>query len=164
MKTVLNQIKNNFCPVCDVGAPSKLIGYTSRGTCLDYIYDKLRVPYSLAWEIYSNEKDFPEMNAYSKANINGNSSCSSNSAEKNVNRLRNSFLSMNEEAAYELVSTFTVNDLRFRTNKAQVRTYSDDENEYCIKLFNPMTKSNYEYINITWTKALIHLLNYVKDN
>lgn len=161
MKRVLNEIKDNFCPVCDVGTPSKLIGYTSRGTCLDYIYDNFRVPYSLAWEIYSNEKIFPEMDAYSKAN---SLHAENNNKTKIKSRSENSFLSMNEEATYELVSTFTVNDLRWKTSKAQARTYSIEENDYCVKLFNPMTRLNYEYINITWTKSLLHLLKFVKEN
>ena len=61
MKTISEKIKNEFCSVCKVGPPSKLIGYKSSGTCLDYIYDNYKVPYSLAWEIYSNEVIFPEM-------------------------------------------------------------------------------------------------------
>jgi len=64
MKEILGIIKKKYCSNCDMGAPSKLIGYKSSGTCLDYIYDNLKVPYSLAWEIYTNERLFPELNNY----------------------------------------------------------------------------------------------------
>jgi hypothetical protein len=69
MKNISNIIKNKFCSACKVGPPSKEIGYKSSGTCLDYIYTNYTVPYSLAWEIYSNETDFPELN-YAKSIFN----------------------------------------------------------------------------------------------
>ncbi len=61
MKEILGIIKKNYCKNCDLGAPSKLIGYKSSGTCLDYIYDNMKVPYSFAWEIYTNERVFTEL-------------------------------------------------------------------------------------------------------
>jgi hypothetical protein len=61
MKEILGLLKSKYCKNCDMGAPSVLIGYQSSGTCLDYIYDNYKVPYSLAWEIYTNERDFIEL-------------------------------------------------------------------------------------------------------
>ena len=156
MKNILNQVKNKFCSVCDVGAPSKLLHYTSRGTCLDYIYDNFKIPYSFAWEIYSDEKVFPEMNNYEAMETKKATSSSGSSSS--------SFLGVGEEYAYELVGSYTVNNLRFKTTRAQTRTYSENENDYCIKLFNPLTKSNYEFIMINWMKAMLHLMEFVKDN
>lgn len=64
MKEILTVIKRKYCNNCDMGSPAKLIGYKSSGTCLDYIYDNLKVPYSLAWEIYTNEREFPELKTH----------------------------------------------------------------------------------------------------
>ena len=61
LKGVLDEIKDKFCKSCEVGSASLKIGYQSSGTCLDYIYDKLNVPYSFAWEIYTNEIALPEL-------------------------------------------------------------------------------------------------------
>lgn len=61
MKEILNKLQQKYCKNCDMGSPSALIGYQSSGTCLDYIYDNFKVPYSLAWEIYSNERVFVEL-------------------------------------------------------------------------------------------------------
>jgi hypothetical protein len=66
MFKVLNEIQKKYCPICHVGSASKMIGYKSSGTCLDYIYDNFKVPYSLAWEIYSNENYFHELEEYVK--------------------------------------------------------------------------------------------------
>lgn len=70
MKEILGIVKKKYCSTCDLGAPSKLIGYKSSGTCLDYIYDKLKVPYSLAWEIYTNEREFVELKDYLRSKDN----------------------------------------------------------------------------------------------
>ena len=148
MKTILNTIKNKFCSVCDVGAPSKLLGYTSRGTCLDYIYDNYKIPYSFSWEVYSDEKVFTEMFNY----------------EKKEKPVSTSFLGISEENNYELVTSFVVNNIRSSTIRARTRTYSDYEKDYCIKLFNPISKSHYEFIMINWIKAILELLEYVKQN
>ena len=61
MKAVLQSVKEKFCSVCLLGAPSTLIGYKSSGTCVDYAYKVLNIPYSFAWEIYTNEMELPEM-------------------------------------------------------------------------------------------------------
>lgn len=78
MKEILGIIKNKYCSTCDLGAPSKLIGYKSSGTCLDYIYDKLKVPYSLAWEIFTNEREFVELKRYLQSLPNQNIKNSNN--------------------------------------------------------------------------------------
>lgn len=67
MMDILNKIKTKYCEVCHVGAPSKLIGYKSSGTCLDYAYDILKVPYAFAWEIYTDEKELPELQKFRRA-------------------------------------------------------------------------------------------------
>ena len=66
IKEILGTIKNKYCKTCDLGSPAKLLGYKSSGTCLDYIYDKFKVPYTLAWEIYTNEREFTELKEYLK--------------------------------------------------------------------------------------------------
>lgn len=61
IKPVLLSIKEKFCSVCKLGSPSKLVGYKSPGTSLDYAYEKLKIPISLVWEIYTNEVKLPKM-------------------------------------------------------------------------------------------------------
>ncbi len=66
MINILNQLKNEVCPHCAVGHPEKILGYKASGSCMDYVFDKFNVPYSFAWEIYTNEKPFKEMTEYKK--------------------------------------------------------------------------------------------------
>ncbi len=58
MLDILSQIDKKYCD-CEVGAAGAEIGYLSPGTCLDYAYDKLKIPYSFAFEIYSQFDDLP---------------------------------------------------------------------------------------------------------
>jgi len=150
MKNILNKIKNKFCSVCEVGTPSILLGYTSRGTCLDYVYDNFKIPYSFAWEVYSNEKRFQEMFDYEN--------------KQNTKPARTSFLKLSEEDTYEHVSSFVVNNVRSNTIMARTRTFSPSEKDYCIQLFNPISKYHYEFLMINWIKALLELLDYVEQN
>lgn len=39
-----------------------MVGYLCPGTCLDYAYQKLNVPYSFAFEIYERNSDFTKFN------------------------------------------------------------------------------------------------------
>jgi len=66
MKKILKQIKNQFCKVCQVGAPSLNIGYISSGTALDYVYTKLKVPYTYVFEVYTNEIKNPDLIEYKR--------------------------------------------------------------------------------------------------
>ena len=62
MVTILKSIQANYCKQCVVGSPSETLNYFSYGNCLDYAYDVLKIPYSIAWEIYSGETVNEELN------------------------------------------------------------------------------------------------------
>lgn len=64
MLRILTQLKKELCSACSVGDPPKILGYKASGSCMDYIYEKLKVPFSMAWEIYTNEKVFQELSNY----------------------------------------------------------------------------------------------------
>mmetsp|Transcript_22428 Transcript_22428/g.19358 ORF Transcript_22428/g.19358 Transcript_22428/m.19358 type:complete len:100 (-) Transcript_22428:394-693(-) len=58
MLSVLTELNPKYCD-CAAGAAGAKIGYYSSGTCLDYAYDKLKVPYTFAFEIYGKNLDIP---------------------------------------------------------------------------------------------------------
>ncbi len=134
MKEILNETQRLYCPVCSVGPPSIKIGYISRGTCLDYIYDKVKtVDYAFAWEIYSNESVFNEMEEY-------------------VRKKKNS--------SFLLIENM---DTRVNLRRKKAVNYSPEENNSCLKLFNPVEKTKYDFIMINWLEAILSLLNFVKQ-
>jgi hypothetical protein len=191
MQEVLKEIQERFCPVCKVGAPSKLIGYKSSGTCLDYIYDNFKVPYSLAWEIYSNEVPFydflqgqtirnertdidytfmnnKENNKDQQAKLKTLDTIDRLTKRINSLKTRSNISNMKFSNFLQIEQDFkltNISQLLSANNYAsQPKIYSSDENEMCVKLFNPLTKSSYSLVIEKWTKALVYLLNYVKIN
>lgn len=57
MIDVLDRLKNNYCPSCDVGNAGTEVGYLSPGSCIDYAYDGLNIKYSFAFEIFHQDVD-----------------------------------------------------------------------------------------------------------
>ena len=52
MIEVLQQIHDDYCDDCAIGAAGKTVGYKCPGTCLDYAYADEGIQWAFAWEIY----------------------------------------------------------------------------------------------------------------
>lgn len=63
MLEILNKMNPKYCN-CDVGAAGKDVGYLCPGTCLDYAYENLAVPYSFAFEIYERNANFKKKHKF----------------------------------------------------------------------------------------------------
>lgn len=53
MLALLASLDKKHCE-CPYGAAGKEVGYACPGTCLDWIYNKLKTPYAFAFEIYTS--------------------------------------------------------------------------------------------------------------
>lgn len=53
----MESVNEKYCVECTVGAAGKEVGYLCPGTCLDYAYDNVEVPYAYAMEIYEKDVD-----------------------------------------------------------------------------------------------------------
>jgi hypothetical protein len=170
MKKVLTELQGKYCSVCGVGSPSKLLKYQSSGTCLDYIYSKLNVPYSLAWEIYTDEIELPSLKKKQQENqslkysfkdkpknyinkqdiINSSDHFSNdNSILKERTRIVSNFLAIEEK---EQVNNNVEMDMK------RGKRYSSSENDLCAHLFNPLDKLSYDFILDNWHKVYIFLI------
>lgn len=122
---------------------------------MDYVFEKFQVPYSIAWEIYTNEKEFKQMNEY----IN---------AKKYENDIKNFKKPLNNKTQNHAVNTNNKSFLESTTQvhlKAQsyrkllkARDFSEQENKMCFKLFNPNKRETYDYIIATWRKVYCSLI------
>jgi hypothetical protein len=127
MKSILNEMQERYCSVCKVGSPALLIGYKSSGTCLDYAYKRLKVPYTFAFEIYSDEMPFPEI-------------------DSKINRVE-SFL---EKKLKTVKNLSAIKKELMRSTKTK---FTHQENEICLSLFNPLDKARYDLILSNWTNV-----------
>jgi hypothetical protein len=121
MHKALRIVRSKYCSSCQLGTPSRLIGYKSSGTCLDYIYDNYKVPYALAWEIYTNEVIMPELDF-----------------------VRNSFKNLRGVESEQLSVNKTY-DMEY------IKQYSDSQNEKCLLMFNPVDRVSFDFIINNWT-------------
>lgn len=137
MKSILNDIKNNLCKWCSVGTPSQYLNYISPGNCLDYAYDKLKVKYSFAWEIYSDEVNYKE-----ELKKDNNITKFENENEENI-----------EFTKYS----------SFMETKNKLSNYIDNLNMKCLSLFNPLNMEDYNYIIEMWIKSIFRMLKKVMD-
>ena len=65
MMNVLSELNPKHCN-CNAGAAGREVGYLCPGTCLDYAYDTMKVPYVFAWEIYQRDFDYRKLEAEQK--------------------------------------------------------------------------------------------------
>eukprot|EP00958_Prasinococcus_capsulatus_P004159 scaffold388_cov380-Prasinococcus_capsulatus_cf.AAC.16 len=54
MLDILNHIKSQVCPICQVGSGGQTVGYLAHGTTTDYFHVKLGTPLTFTWEIYGD--------------------------------------------------------------------------------------------------------------
>jgi len=200
LKSIMGDLKQKFCNYCSVGTPSEFLGYVSPGNCLDYVYDKLKVPYAMAWEIYTNEINYiPYMNKEkslkegshhhknsedkihhlsSKSEsdeVSSNKSASPHSSQKGIEypesagyNFKENSQESNYENAQESYNNHMMHNLSFievsNTIKSSiskmdsmrfVNTKVDNNNTFCLNLFNPNEERDYTYIIENWSKMMI---------
>jgi len=151
MLNILNELKKEVCPVCAVGNPVQILGYKASGSCMDYVFEKFSIPYSIAWEIYTNEKQFKEMNDYVNSkkiqNINNNN----NLPQKPLNNKQYK-ANINTQSFLESTAQVYLKEQTYR-KLLKARDFSESENKMCFKLFNPDNKDSYHFIIETWRKV-----------
>ena len=136
-KKHLNTLKSNLCKNCDVGLPSQYLGYVSTGSSIDYVYEVLKVPIAMTWEIYDIEK-FPELKDFMK-------------------RSKSSFIQRREikkkkDINYNLELTTKYEGKDF--DKLIKDIDSESELIECFELFNPLTQISYDFTIQFWNKIL----------
>lgn len=151
VKRVLREIKSKFCPLCSLGPPSKLIGYISPGNCLDYSYEILKVPHTMAWEIYTNEyvTDLELERIRNKEK--SQSSINSDGAVNLDSIIMSSFLELGVASGF-----MSRGNLKYK--KPIEAEHTREEKDTCLNLFNPNDHAGYQYIILKWNKALIYMV------
>jgi len=128
------------------------IGYQSSGTCLDYVYEKLNVPYAFAFEIYTDETKLPELEKLKTKGL------------KNLNQKMKNNQSHFIETVEKLRPTnFLELSNKFNFKNKLKRSYSNYENKVCLSLFNPLDKVSLNYIKENWTNILKYLFESIID-
>ncbi len=137
---VLKELNPKHCR-CSAGSAGKEVGYLCPGTCLDYAYDKLKVPYVFAWEIYDRIFDFRELEVEQMSFL------QVNHKGKVFDAIKKSYFScfMQTSTSTMYLKHFcSLFDKIFRTSM------SSDE---CFDYFNPTNENKYNMVVKNWVNV-----------
>jgi len=147
MLDVLKPINEQYCQ-CPYGPVGIAVGYESAGTCLDYVYEKEKVPFSFIWEIFTDDA----------AELHGAWRQSSSWLEDAQTKQRWA----GTPVSLDRVSLGTVLLQNSTSHRRNVTLSHRDQSitmtpEQCLRTFNPVTESEYEHTVRSWSRALLDL-------
>eukprot|EP00746_Dinoflagellata_sp_MGD_P090670 gnl/MRDRNA2_/MRDRNA2_35827_c0_seq1.p1 gnl/MRDRNA2_/MRDRNA2_35827_c0~~gnl/MRDRNA2_/MRDRNA2_35827_c0_seq1.p1 ORF type:complete len:428 (+),score=77.20 gnl/MRDRNA2_/MRDRNA2_35827_c0_seq1:93-1376(+) len=152
MMQILKTLDSQYCE-CPFGAAGKEVGYSCPGTCLDWVYDKLKTPYSFAFEIYIG----PEYDAGLKERF-----------EDKIKNGFGAFYQMNSHLAHkhfhEVFAANPSNFVQLRENTQREQNMLRMDATDCFARFNPDTKERYEKTVDNWVNVYLDLAQMVAHN
>lgn len=149
MLQVLKALDQTYCK-CPFGAAGKEVGYSSSGTSLDWVYDKLQSPYAFAMEIYA-----------SPANLHSLTDRWNTKVESGGEVL----LAKGQHLGHpHFMDLFRAHVSDFVQTKNHQETLQQEQADSCFKMFNPDTKELYERTVANWAAAFMEMSQRVAGN
>jgi hypothetical protein len=165
---VLNILNEKYCN-CKAGPAANELWYVCPGNCLDYAFEKEAVPYSFAFEIFTNQKknkffndiinsDNPTIFNYkefiSKFTSNDISSLF---LQKSSSKLRSNFLQIDSLVEEKIKNHSHSHENAEFSCFAQTSTGYPRTKEFCLHQFNPLTQHHLDNTVINWTNVIFEL-------
>ena len=145
MMEILKKVDEAHCE-CPYGAAGKEVGYSAPGTCLDWVFDKLKTPYASAYEIYIGG---------------GREGFKARWLDK-INSETGSYLQAHSHLANDhfkdLFDDFPSGFIQLNTTNSKEEMKTD---KACFGLFNPSTKDEFEKTLENWAMAYLDTGNEV---
>jgi len=149
MVHILKALDKDHCQ-CPFGAAGKEVGYSCPGTCLDWVYDKLKAQYAFAFEIYAGEG----MTDYLK--------------DRYHDQLRDgmgAFYQLNSTLAQSHKDIFTKAPSDFVQLSSQHNRHKRHMTQFeCFDNFNPGTKEIFENVLDNWSTAYLDMAEMVVED
>jgi len=140
MLSILEELDDDHCD-CPFGAAGKEVGYNCPGTSLDWVYDKLKTPFSFAFEIWVDEA--------SQADLRARWERMRPQHDGSLGEGFSSLLQVNFESDF-------VGSSSSMSKKAQT---SWD----CFRQYNPITQDTYTKTVDTWAQAYLQMAQKVVE-
>jgi hypothetical protein len=141
MLGILQYLDSEHCQ-CPFGAAGKEVGYPCPGTCLDWVYSKLRTPYVFAFEIYTDaERDAGLKERWNEKIRNGGAS------------LLQSGSHLGHDHFADVFGRFSSDFVQRRSEEDSARIAAD----YCFPQFNPSTEETYNSTVQNWAVAYLEM-------
>jgi len=148
MINILKALDKDHCE-CPFGAAGREVGYSCPGTCLDYVYDKLKTPYAFAFEIYTN----PDMDEFLKERW-----------QEKMEAKETSFLQMHSHLAHkhfnDVFHQCPSDFVQLKSERKRAEMSPGD----CFSNFNPDTQERYDTVVENWSEAYLDMAEMVARN
>jgi len=142
MLSMILPLDEKYCQ-CPMGAAGKEVGYLCPGTCLDYAYDVLNVPFAFAFEIYGDENERRKCKE---------------EFERQKMRFQEKESYMNDVVSFLQVETEALHSCflqnRVETSTKHLSRMSDEE---CFAFFNPTSKEELDEVTKNWVGVFLKL-------
>jgi len=152
MMNILRKLDTDHCE-CPFGAAGKEVGYPCPGTCLDWVYDQLKTPYSFAFEIFIGDQ-------YDEG-------LAERFHEKMQEENNTALLQTSHLAHRKFHSIFQKNPSDFvqlRSNAHHEHNIMGMDAEDCFNRFNPDNEDQFHQVVRNWVDAYLDLANMVATN
>jgi len=140
MLEILKDLDKNHCQ-CPFGAAGKEVGYPCPGTCLDWVYSKIKTPFVFAFEIYTDE------------GRNGDLKRRWDELSKDGLKLLQEGSHLGHEHFGELFSDFTSDFVQRRHQKEEAEKTQDA----CFSMFNPDSEIVYNETVQNWAVTYLEM-------
>jgi len=150
MLNVLKNLDENHCQ-CPYGAAGKEVGYPCPGTCLDWVYSKLRTPYVFAFEIYTSEDRDDDLKRRWQEKVQSGGAMLLQSG----NHLGHGHFA-------ELFDSHTSDFVSRRAgDAAEAETLNSNDSDECFSMFNPSTEMSYNTTVQNWADAYLEMADII---
>jgi len=140
MLHILRSLDKDYCE-CPFGAAGREVGYSCPGTCLDWVYDKLKTPYAFAFEIYTA----PEQDESLKERF-----------DEKIRDGMGAFYQVNSTLAHghfkDLFAKAPSDFIQLKSQKRRAMTQFE-----CFSNFNPDTKELFDTTVAKWSSAYMDM-------
>ena len=142
-------IDRTYCR-CPFGAAGEEVGYSSSGTSLDWVYDKLQSPYAFAVEIYASPASARSLSDRWNAKV-------ASGGEE--------LLAKGQHLGHpHFVDLFQAHASDFIRAKSRPEAPQREQADSCFKMFNPDTRELYERTVANWAAAYMKMSQRVAGN
>eukprot|EP00933_Yihiella_yeosuensis_P050200 TRINITY_DN47969_c0_g1_i1.p1 TRINITY_DN47969_c0_g1~~TRINITY_DN47969_c0_g1_i1.p1 ORF type:complete len:422 (+),score=89.81 TRINITY_DN47969_c0_g1_i1:115-1380(+) len=146
MMEVLRQLDQKHCQ-CPFGAAGKEVGYSCPGTSIDYVYDKLKAPYSFAFEIFVDPVEDESLKQRWEEKVQSGGA----SLLQQGHTLQHSHF----KSLFQTHSSDFVSSARQAIKRHQMEQEQDANG--CFAQFNPTTEALYKKTVNNWAVAYLEM-------
>jgi len=166
MQEVLKPISEKYCNgECPYGDLAQLIGYKSVGCDIDYVSEKLGVPFVYTWEIYVGSEIRTRYIEEAKERRSGGGMSAETmelfqaSAQNFVDRKQLTL--MEEGSNLRRVSAGSRSKSHIRSQSKMKTPEADEDPDNCMDQFNPQTQEETQAVAENWSGAYLLLCEQV---